>query len=71
MEKYNFIFKVYWSNGILVWYNKIDVVLMISYINGLKGKGVSLKYELRDDSLDLMYYLIRLVVMWIIFFLFL
>lgn len=39
---------------------------MISYTNGPKGKGASLKYELRDDSPDPMYYPTRPAAMWTI-----
>lgn len=66
VEKHNLTFKAHWSNGILARHNKIDAVLMISYTNGPKGKGASLKYELRDDSPDPMYYPTRPAAMWTI-----
>lgn len=66
VEKHNLTLKAHWNNGILARHNKIDAVLMISYANGPKGKCASLKYELRDDSPDPMYYPTRPAAMWTI-----
>jgi hypothetical protein len=66
MERHNLTFKEHWSNGIIARHNKVDALLMLSYRIGPEGRGASIRYELRDDSPDPLYYPTRPAAMWTI-----
>ena len=55
-EKHGMTFLSHWGGGIMMRNKKHDVNVMVSYSRGPDGMGTSLKYELRDDCPEPVYY---------------